>query len=79
MLTVYAHHLDQTGEHSATLYHGGRFQLEKLTLPPHPIKKSDDDMDVNSDDEEHRPAPLNKAEEAELYGEGEVVEMSQMW
>ncbi len=53
----------------------GRFMPTKQTLPPHSIIKNEDDMDVNSDDEEHRPAPLNKEEEAELYGE--VVEMSQ--
>lgn len=57
----------------------GRFMPTKQTLPSHSIVKNEDDMDVNSDDEEHRPAPLNKAEEAELYGKGEVVEMSQLW
>ena len=50
----------------------------KQTLPPHSVINNEDDMDVNSDDEEHRPRPLNEAEEAELYDE--VVEESQaLW
>eukprot|EP00984_Skeletonema_dohrnii_P007206 scaffold2601_cov127-Skeletonema_dohrnii-CCMP3373.AAC.5 len=53
----------------------GRFMPAKQTLPPHSIVKNEDDMDVNSDDEEHRPAPLNEEEEAEAYGE--VVDESQ--
>eukprot|EP00985_Skeletonema_marinoi_P025805 scaffold19308_cov75-Skeletonema_marinoi.AAC.1 len=53
----------------------GRFMPAKPTLPPHSIVKNEDDMDVNSDDEEHRPAPLNEEEEAEAYGE--VVDESQ--
>ena len=53
----------------------GRFMPAKPTLPPHSIVKNEDDMDVNSDDEEHRPAPLNEEEEAEAYGE--VVDASQ--
>ena len=51
---------------------GGRFKLEKLTLPPHPIRKGDDDMDVNSDDEEHRAPVLSKEEAAYKYGEIQV-------
>ena len=47
---------------------GGRFKLEKLTLPPHPIRKGDDDMDVNSDDEEHRAPVLSEEEAADKYG-----------
>ena len=53
----------------------GRFMQAKQTLPPHSIVKNEDDMDVNSDDEEHRPAPLNEEEEAEAYGK--VVDESQ--
>lgn len=47
----------------------GRFKSRAETLPPHSIVKNEDDMDVNSDDEEHRPAPLTEEEEWETYGE----------
>ena len=46
----------------------GRFRTT-TKLPPHSIVKNEDDMDVNSDDEEHRPRPLNKEVEEETYGE----------
>ena len=46
----------------------GRFKTT-TKLPPHSIVKNEDDMDVNSDDEEHRPRPLSKEEEMETYGE----------
>jgi hypothetical protein len=45
---------------------GGRFWAEKETLPPHPVKKGEDDMDV--DGEEHRQLPLREEEANERYG-----------
>lgn len=47
---------------------GGRFVPEKEKLPPHSIVRNEDDMDVNSDDEEHAVPPLSKEQEAHIYG-----------
>lgn len=47
---------------------GGRFWAEKETLPPHSVKKREDDMDVDSDYEEHRQQPLSEEEETKLHG-----------
>ena len=84
-LRSYSFYFDGGAEMFATILHmlgsveivkeflsGGRFKLEKLTLPPHPIRKGDDDMDVNSDDEEHRAPVLSKEEAAYKYGEIQV-------
>ena len=56
---------------------GGRFQPDKELLPPHSIVKNEDDMDIESDDEEHAAPPLSKEQEASKYGK--VVEMSVIW
>ena len=52
---------------------GSRFVLEKEILPPHSIVKNENDMDVNSDDEEYAAPPLSKEEEVEKYGYINVV------
>lgn len=80
-LRSYSFYFDDGPELFATLLHmfgsveivkeflsGSRFKLDKPTLPPHPIRKGDDDMDVNSEDEEHRLPALSEEEAADKYG-----------
>ena len=45
----------------------GRFRTT-TKLPPHSIVKNEDDMDVNSDDEEHQEAPHTESQETKMYG-----------